>query len=630
MRAFVLLSATLAVALAASVALSAPAGSMTPTRTYHTLTSANGRLAVVCDDASWAIHSLHEHIYQNVSETEKTRIVAWVRDGQAAPAVQPAGAAPREADYLPGTGIIRHAGAWQNGVEREQFVFAPFGAPGDSARADVLVLLRLRNRGARVATLQPAGGARTLPGPDIDGHGEWDLPATLAAGDSLWRGIRLRIAPGDGAAHADRERLSADDARAAFDAECANWDAWHAVETLPAGLSAARAALYRQSTAMLRMSQCTESGAAHGQIVASLPPGQWNITWVRDACYAIAGLVASGHHAEARDALEFFRHAQAGRFRDVYFSGRNFGIDEDYGISVCRYYGDGVEESDRNSAGPNIELDGFGLYPWAAWLYASASGDTAWAHDAYPWISAHVLRIIPMEMDHELDVMREDSSIWERHIGPPNGPEFAKHFAWTTAVCHRGLRRSVDLARLAGFGGDGVTLGGFAATMLRGFHASFVAGDGVVRGNLQTPDARALDLSAVEAFCGGQLDPRGPQFAAFRAACDARLKTAAGHGYKRNEDGTWYDDQEWVFCDLRMARALQLAGDDAAADALIDWITAQAAANHQLIPELLTADMARYAGAIPMAGYGAGAYILALHPVFDPPPPAVLSRDRDD
>ncbi len=428
----------------------------------------------------------------------------------------------------------------------------------------------------------------------------------------------------------ERERLSPDAARQSLAAERANWTAWHAVETPPDGLTPARAALYRQSTAMLRMAQCTEPGTPHGQIVASLPPGMWNITWVRDACYAIAGLVASGHFAEARNALDFFRHARAGTVRQVFYDGRNFGVDQDYGLSVCRYFGNGDEESDRNSAGPNVELDGFGLYPWVANVYVAASGDTAWAREAYPWISSAVLRVIPIETDHTREILREDSSIWERHVGPPNGPEFAKHFAWTTAVCQRGLRAGVDLARRAGYAGDGVTLGRFAAQMAQGFRAAFVAPDGVVRGNLQTPDDRALDMAAVEAFCGGQLDARGPEFAAFRAAADARLRTAAGHGYKRNQDGTWYDEQEWVFCDLRMARALQLAGDDAAAGALIDWVTAQAAANHQLIPELLTADQARFAGAIPMAGYGAGAYILALHPAFDRPPAPIVSRDRDD
>lgn len=603
---------------------------MTPTRSYHTLTSANGRVAVVCGDDSWAIHSIHEHIYQRVSAGEKTRVAEWVHELPATPAMSSATGMPVAAGYVPGTGIIRHTGWLQPGVERTQYIFAPYGAPGDSARGEVLVLTLLHNTGASAATLHAADRGRTLPGPDADTHGEWDLPAHLAASESAWRGLRLRLAPGEGTALTTRERLAPDTARAAYDAELANWSAWHAVEKLPAGMSETRAALYRQSTAMLRMAQCTEPGSAHGQIVASLPPGQWNITWVRDGCYAIAGLVASGHFAEARAALDFFRGAHAGRYRAFNYGGRNYGIEADYGLSVCRYFGNGDEESDSNSAGPNIELDGFGLYPWAAALYVQASGDSAWVRDAYPWIAERVLRLIPLTLDHSRDIVTEESGIWERHIGPPNGPEFAKNFAWTTAVNQRGLRSGGALARASGHGSDTVSLASFAAAMSRGFRAAFVAPDGVVRGNLQTPAERNLDASAAEAFCAGVLDPRGPEFVAFRAACDARLRTAAGPGYRRNLDGTWYDEQEWVFCDLRMARALQLAGDAAAADALIDWVTAHAVANHQLIPELLTARDARFAGAIPMAGYGAAAYILALHPDFDRPPAPPVSHDRDD
>ena len=48
------------------------------------------------------------------------------------------------------------------------------------------------------------------------------------------------------------------------------------------------------------------------------------------------------------------------------------------------------------------------------------------------------------------------------------------------------------------------------------------------------------------------------------------------------------------------------------ADALIDWITAQAMSNFGMIAELHHPSTADYAGEEPMVGFGAGAYMLAI------------------
>ena len=48
------------------------------------------------------------------------------------------------------------------------------------------------------------------------------------------------------------------------------------------------------------------------------------------------------------------------------------------------------------------------------------------------------------------------------------------------------------------------------------------------------------------------------------------------------------------------------------AQAIEDWITNQAMANHHIIPELLEPTTGAYAGPAPMMGFGAGAYVLAL------------------
>jgi hypothetical protein len=86
----------------------------------------------------------------------------------------------------------------------------------------------------------------------------------------------------------------------------------------------------------------------------------------------------------------------------------------------------------------------------------------------------------------------------------------------------------------------------------------------------------------------------------------------------RNDDAlSSYDSDEWVMIDLRASEAMRRAGRTQAADALVGWVTAQAIANQNLIPELYNQTsnaipINAYSGAIPMVGFGAAAYVLAL------------------
>ena len=53
-------------------------------------------------------------------------------------------------------------------------------------------------------------------------------------------------------------------------------------------------------------------------------------------------------------------------------------------------------------------------------------------------------------------------------------------------------------------------------------------------------------------------------------------------------------------------------GDQKGAVKLINWVTDQAALNFNLIPELYDRKTSFYDGAVPMVGFGAGAYAVAL------------------
>src|SRR4029079_1546757 len=78
-----------------------------------------------------------------------------------------------------------------------------------------------------------------------------------------------------------------------------------------------------------------------------------------------------------------------------------------------------------------------------------------------------------------------------------------------------------------------------------------------------------------------------------------------------NDDGGQYDSQEWVFVDLRTANAMHLGARPEATD-LLGWVSAQAGENYDLISELHDAATGDYRGEMPMVGFGAGAYALAL------------------
>jgi GH15 family glucan-1,4-alpha-glucosidase len=169
------------------------------------------------------------------------------------------------------------------------------------------------------------------------------------------------------------------------------WQNWHAKERMPKGLNSQETQTYRQSTAVLKMSQVREKSEGYGQVLASLIPGEWSIAWVRDGSYSIKALIDSGHYQEAKEALNFFLNAKTKQNSDGtnYFQknyiesnntsapiyGLNTKLSSNYLLSVCRYFGDGSEDSDYNDNGPNIEFDGWGLVLWVLDDYINQTHD---------------------------------------------------------------------------------------------------------------------------------------------------------------------------------------------------------------------------------------------------------------
>lgn len=654
-------------ALAAACAVSPRAeAEAQPHRSASELVSSNGRAVVGFDLAQQRITSFLEHPYRQKSTGAETRNVAFdvypgVRVGSAGKWLSEV--APSKVAYQTGTGIIvvtrSHAG-----LEIDEHIFAPIdlpehafvslvrvkrtsgsgpvsvyglfnfhlgsGSPKPSASQETIAWDGARdafmewgpsgltvgygsigasahhgsspqnpypalNAGQSLADNAGTGGSAD----DAVGGLEWSL-GDLAPGETKWAGSyvvlddKSNVAPRIDAVKAwigskTPEQLLA--------AEKAAWSGWHT--PVPSGLGAFEDPLYRQQMAILRMGQVREPGKGDGQILASLPPGNWNIAWVRDMAYATAALAKSGHGAEAKRAIEFQLGADSGKYQSY--------VGAPYQISITRYFGDGVEETDSNENGPNIEFDGFGLFLWELGEYVTASKDDASLKAWWPVVSEKVGDPL-VKLQEQSGLIAADSSIWEVHW---NGQQ--KHFAYTTLTAATGLCWAATLAEKVGDTARATTYRAAGKKAQGALVAKLSAADGTLAQSSEDLAAGKgfLDAAAIEAVGFGLVDPKGKAAQATLASMQAKLIPVSGRGFMRNDDGGWYDSQEWVFVDLRTANVMRLGASPAAAD-LLGWITAQGTENFGLISELHDATTADYKGEMPMVGFGAGAYALAL------------------
>jgi GH15 family glucan-1,4-alpha-glucosidase len=446
---------------------------------------------------------------------------------------------------------------------------------------------------------------------------QYDL--NLAAGQSAWYGVVL-VAGEDSSALAAalNSYLKGRGAEQLLQGEIQAWQAWHGQGADPAGMSGDELEVYRQAMAMLRMGQCLESNTAdnnpHGQLVASLPPGQWDISWVRDAAYAIAALARAGHITEARDGLAFMLNGKAGQYVCCDSQGGPY-VGVPYHLSVTRYYGDGTEETDFNADGPNIEFDNFGLFLWATWEVVSRMETGAAAGFLSSWydtIAGGVADVLVKLVEPATGLLRADSSIWEHHW--ENGKR--RHHTYSNIMAVVGLRAASRLATQHGRAADAAGYDQAADALAQAINTALVdSTTSILISDLESFSLGVggyLDAAVVEAFNHSVLPTAGPVAAATLGAFDANLRTSAGPGYKRNDDGDAYDEREWVVIDLRVASARFFRQEAPQGQALVDWITQMARLNFNLVPELLDQSSADYAGEVPMIGFGAGAYALAL------------------
>ncbi len=380
---------------------------------------------------------------------------------------------------------------------------------------------------------------------------------------------------------------------------------------IPSGISKDERNTIEQSIAVLKMSQVSDKEIfplSHGQLLASLRPGVWAISWVRDASFAIEAMSKLGMYAEAKKALEFMLQAAPTNqyVHYVHNDGKDHGIGVPYLISVTRYFGNGREESDFNAAGPNIELDDFGLFLTAFYHYVNESGDRAffekWENKGIDQICQAIIHNIS-----EKHMIRAESGPWEHHLP-------GKEFVWTSGVCARGLQLIASLQKNYQ---RNFTVNETAGKQLfQGILSNCLINGKYFKGNateLKPTDHHYFDVASIELFANGLIN-KPTLFASHMAEYNKHNRAVhdPNRGYIRFNSADSYENQEWPFAGLRVAVAETMQGSKQTAKKLINRITVYANRNNNLIPEILTNEMSAYSGAIPMVGYGAGAYVLAV------------------
>lgn len=441
-------------------------------------------------------------------------------------------------------------------------------------------------------------------------------------------------------------------ARAVLDAELAAWAAFQSSLSLPPSLSADETAVTRQAAAVLAMAQVQDDSAylreflgsdseprfsrfaldagvtlpaevrhrGKGAVLASLPPGEWTYSWVRDGAYAIVALAELGLVTESREALRFFLDAEGGRFKDwTEFQPQGF---PPYVLSLTRYLGFGVEETDFNAFGPNLEFDGFGLTLWALREHELRTGDTTLVDARWNDIATLIADPLVVLVEPTTGLLRKDSSIWETHW---NGRE--RTWTYTNLTAARGLCDAAALAERRGDATRAMKYRAAGQALRRAIASELTDARGALASNREELQAGRghFDAAVLDAIAMGLFAPDGRIARATLDAMDRELRVMNGPGWSRNDDrddhpgqtdlspwGSEYDSAEWVVTDLRGSVAMRAAGRVTRADALLEFTRLQSLRNVNVFAETYEETTGVWKFNAPMAGFGAGAWVLAL------------------
>lgn len=405
---------------------------------------------------------------------------------------------------------------------------------------------------------------------------------------------------------------------------------------IPLNLTGKERRVVEQSITILKMSQVSDKEIfpeGRGQIMASIRPGLWHIAWVRDGTYAIQAMTRLGMFDEAKKGLEFMLQAPSNNYKHYIYNGKDYGPGVDYQVSLTRYFGNGREESDFNEYGPNIEYDDFGLFLCAYGDYVLRTQDGAFYKKWSDVVTTKVADAIVAIIDRN-SLVKADSGPWEHHLQMP------RQYTFTSGVCARGLEMFASLQQQYGLPYEKYESA--AKKLETGIIKNMLVDGRYIKGNAEDTARTAheyYDGGSFEIFADGLIGDK-ELFYSHMAEYDRVIRIPGNRsGYIRLISNDPYENQEWVFINLRIAMAYLIFGERRKAGELIGWVTEQASVNNNIIPEMFSnkEQMAKvpkeaysndiwcncirqesdqYIGEVPMVGYGSGAYIIALYAYY--------------
>jgi len=564
-------------------------------RSYYQLPFTNGIGAANYDVEACEFNHFYPHIYRQYDDTTVTQLIL-------------AGAKPIlyhegntifldtlrsiRAGYLSGTGIIKHVLQGQD-FQLTLYAFAPFRI----SKAMWIFFLVLESDKIDQYALNFI--FRQLdPYMNV---GKW----SYQRGRQKWLTMFLYY-PGQGTITRQeflRKYKNEHPGFSALTAEIDWWQQWQAQTRRPDQISATQKRLYHQSLAFIKMAQCREEFPARGQIIASLPPGKGNWTYALDQAYAVEALLDAGHSAEALQALQFLMNSRCGKYTHFEWQGHDYGIGQNYAVSVSAYLGNGTENSHHNENGPNINLGGFGLTLWNLRHYIEVSDDIVFLEYYWNRISGGIADVLIALVD-SIGLVSVDSGPWQKHLP-------GKHYTYTSACAYRGLLDAAYLARLINRVDQAEKYESTANRIRQAIEEHlYLPEKNIVKGNLEdnNPD-NYLDASTIELVNWIFTSQDEISQATMTLLNDYLAMDNGSVGYHRRAGGTWYDRQEDVFIDLRVANAYLKMTEFGRAQTLISWVTQQAHHNFYILPEFFGEHHSGYEGAIPSCGRATGAYI---------------------
>lgn len=403
---------------------------------------------------------------------------------------------------------------------------------------------------------------------------------------------------------------------------------------IPAQATVAEKNVLEQAVSLFKMSQVSDKEIfpySHGQVMAALRPGLWHEGWVRDGVYIIEGMYKMGLKDEAKKAMEFMLKAPNGRYKNFVYKGKTFGPSIDYQISLTGYYGNGNENCDPiPDGGPNIEYDDFGLFLTTFCNYVNETGDFAFYKKWNEIITKKLADVILDVIDENNSLIKPDSGPWEHHL------DLTKQYTFTSGVNARGLELFAELQKKQGLPYQKYL--DASQKIKNAILKNMLVNNEYFKGNADDKnlsDHEYWDGGAHEIFANDLIKDKN-LFKTHIAAYDKTMRIEGERdGYIRLISADPYENQEWVFMNLRVALSHIKLGDRARAYKMLQHVTDLATINYNTIPEMYSnakqsekvtpefysseiwCNCVRkgnheYIGMVPMIGYGAGAYVISL------------------